>query len=282
MNNYNKFMNQYDSDENTQEYDTNDSIVYRNDRYNSSDNNNNTILNTILQHPYIEELSIDLDECKHNINIVLYRISHYGENITTEFYLPKEFLSIQRTSDYELTYTLNETLCQITGMKRVNGTMLFENESYIFVQVRNNNDSRYWISIWDIIVNEHSFGEKINNKIIRFFKSNYDISTLIINKKYCLKPIVLYSNIDEQCLGYVEKNKSIQYCQREKDSLIRLHLYKEGDNVRHICFIEDDEYSTIYSSLSKKEYVKMIDDTTDRDQPLWIFKNDNNIISYIK
>jgi len=167
-----------------------------------------TLLDTIIQHPYVEKLSLDLNklsQCREKIHLIIYRINKYGENTTVEFYLTTDFLSLHMTDGLLLSTHLNDTLCHIPGTKRIKGDIVVENNIYAFVQVRDNTDHLNWLSIWDIIVNKQYFGEKINDNVIDFFIVNCEISTLILNKKKCMSPIVLYSYTEMCHLTYISK-----------------------------------------------------------------------------
>lgn len=247
-----------------------------------------TLLDTIIQHPYVENLSLDLNrlsQCREKIHLIIYRINKYGENTTVDFYLTTDFLSLHMTDGLLLATHLNDTLRHIPGTKRIKGDIIVENNIYAFVQVRDNTDHLHWLSIWDIIVNKQYFGEKISDNVIDFFTVNGEISTLILNKKKCMTPIVLYSYTEMSHLTYINKSRSIQYCQRENSPLIRLNTYKEKDNVRTICFIEDMEFSDTLNDLADNNYIIMKDSNTTDDNNsniYWIFKNEKYIFSYVK
>jgi len=255
-----------------------------------------TLLDTIIQHPYVENLSLDLNklsQCREKIHLIIYRINKYGENTAVEFYLTTDFLSLHMTEGLLLATHLNDTLCHIPGTKRIKGDIIVENNIYVFVQVRDNTDHLNWLSMWDIIVNKQYFGEKINDNVIDFFTLNGEISTLILNKKKCMSPIVLYSYTEMCHLTYIIKSRSIQYCQRENSPLIRLNTYKENDNVRTICFIEDMEFSDTLNDLVANNYIIMKDSNDNMgdikngeygnsSNIYWIFKNEKYIFSYVK
>jgi hypothetical protein len=85
----------------------------------------------------------------------------------------------------------------------------------------------------------------------------------------------LYTVIDNKYKKYINKYNSIQYCQNERNVLIYLSEFTEGDNVRNICFVEDIE---IDNDLVNKNYIIERKD----EKYWWIFKNDYNIISFLK
>lgn len=245
---------------------------------------NTNILDSIIQHPYIENLPLDLNKLslyRDKIYLVIYRINKYGENMIVEFFLTNDFLSLCNTERLLLTTQLYDTLRSIPGTKRFTGELLHKDNMYTFVQVRDNTDYYNWVSIWDIIVNKQYFGEKFNDNVIDFFTINCDISTLIFNKKRCMSPIVLYSCIDDRHRNYVHKTHSVQYCQKINSTLITLNQYKEYDNVRTICFLEDMEFSDTLTNLSDNNYIILKDANNDNNIH-WIFKNEKNIFSYVK
>jgi hypothetical protein len=258
---------------------------------------NTTILDTIIQHPYIENLSLDLNnlsQCREKIHLIIYRINKYGQHTTVEFYLTNDFLSLHMTDGLILSTHLNDTLRHIPGSKRIKGNIILGNNIYAFVQVRENTDHLNWLSMWDIIVNKQYFGEKINVNVIDFFTVNCEISTLILNKNKCMSPIVLYSYTEVCHLTYINKSRSIQYCQRENSPLIRLNTYKVNDNVRTICFIEDMEFSDTLNDLADNNYIIIKDsnhhtddsknhqDSNNSNDIYWIFKNEKHIFLYVK
>jgi hypothetical protein len=97
----------------------------------------------------------------------------------------------------------------------------------------------------------------------------------ILKKKFVKNPQYCIPLIDNKYKKYINKNNSIQYCQNERNVLIYLSEFTEGDNVRNICFVEDIE---IDNDLANKNYIIERKDKKYR----WIFKNDNNIISFLK
>lgn len=264
------------------------------------------ILDTIVQHPFMEKISTNTYDsltvdspCREKIHLIVYRINTYKENNVVEFYLKSHFLSTDIDIGDNIATAVNNTLHHITGTKRLSGYIMVGNIRHVFVQVRNNRSSSApssnWLTIWDIIVNKHYFGEKIDQNVIDFFTANCEISNLLINRRLCIKPIVLYSYADKSHTEYIKKHNSIQYCQRENDILIKLNQYKSGDNIRSICFIEDAEFSDTYGGLRERDFIIMnnsqksqMSGNQDQDQESsdndirWIFKNERNIFSHIK
>ena len=266
------------------------------------------ILDTIVQHPFMEKISTNTYDsltvdspCREKIHLIVYRINTYNANNVVEFYLKSHFLSTDIDIGDNIAAAVNNTLHHITGTKRLSGYIMIGNIRHVFVQVRNNRSSSApssnWLTIWDIIVNKHYFGEKIDQNVIDFFTANCEISNLLINRRLCIKPIVLYSYADKSHTEYIKKHNSIQYCQRENDILIKLNQYKSGDNIRSICFIEDAEFSDTYGGLRERDFIIMnnsnksqITGNQDQEQESsdnntdirWIFKNERNIFSHIK
>lgn len=260
------------------------------------------ILDTIVQHPFMEKIStntytsLTLDSpCREKIHLIVYRINNYKENNVVEFYLKSHFLSTDIDIGDNIATSVNNTLQHVAGTKRLSGYVMVGNIRHVFVQVRNNrtvslsassSPSSNWLTIWDIIVNKHYFGEKIDQNVVDFFTANCEISNLILNRRLCVKPIVLYSYADKSHTEYIKKHNSIQYCQRENDILIKLNQYKSGDNIRSICFIEDAEFSDTYSGLRERDFIIMKSSGNQQqescDNIRWIFKNEKNIFSHIK
>lgn len=269
------------------------------------------ILDTIVQHPFMEKISTNTytaltvdSPCREKINLIIYRINTYNANNVVEFYLKSHFLSIDIDIGGNIAAAVNNTLHHVDGTKRLSGYIMVGNIRHVFVQVRNNRSSTAslasapssnWLTIWDIIVNKHYFGEKIDQNVIDFFTANCEISNLLINRRLCVKPIVLYSYADKSHTEYIKKHNSIQYCQRENDILIKLNQYKSGDNIRSICFIEDAEFSDTYGGLRERDFIIMNNsqkshitgsqeqESSDNDTDIrWIFKNERNIFSHIK
>ena len=275
-------------------------IHYKNDSIVRSGN----ILDTIVQHPFMEKISTNTYDsltvdspCREKIHLIVYRINTYNANNVVEFYLKSHFLSTDIDIGDNIAAAVNNTLHHITGTKRLSGYIMIGNIRHVFVQVRNNRSSSApssnWLTIWDIIVNKHYFGEKIDQNVIDFFTANCEISNLLINRRLCIKPIVLYSYADKSHTEYIKKHNSIQYCQRENDILIKLNQYKSGDNIRSICFIEDAEFSDTYGGLRERDFIIMNSqkspisgnqdqEPSDNDNIKWVFKNERNLFSHIK
>lgn len=249
-----------------------------------------TLLSDIIQHPYIDNLPFNIKEltsCVGQQRIIVYRINKYGENNVVEFHLNGDFLSVELNSADDILRLIQSTLQELPGVKRLKGNLYYEGIHYLFVQVRDNHETTSWLTIWDIIVNKQYFGKKLNKYVVDFFTRNSEVSNLIKGSSSlpCSKPVILYTNIDEQYIEYVRRTRNIQYCQREKGTLIKLRKFKEDDNIRTVCFIEDREFSNSYSNLMNTEYVIMPSEEEQEEQeeePIWIFKNERNIFSYVK
>ena len=171
----------------------------------------NTFLDDIIQHPFIEKININLDNlsrCREKIHLILYKINKYKGNYIVEFYIHNElpFIYMLKNND-DVTSKINDTLKNISGSKRITGNINYHNTNYIFIQVRKNNDTKNWLTIWDIIVNKHYYGEKIDENIVDFFMENMELSTLKFKRKYCIKPQILYCNINEDYIHYINKTQ---------------------------------------------------------------------------
>lgn len=239
-----------------------------------------SFLDTIIQHPFIENININLDiiyNCREKIHLILYKFNEYNGNYVVEFYINKDLPFILLMKNDDLTKKINDTVKHIDGLKRVTGNIKYENTNYLFVQVRNNNDYINWLTIGDITVNKHYFGDNLDENITNFFIEYMELSTLKFKRKYCIKPQILYCNISDEYINYIRKTHSIQYCQRENTPLIKLNLYNKNDNIRVLSFIKDREYSTNIDDLYNTDYIIM-----DNINPVWIFKNEKNIFPYLK
>lgn len=294
---YNKLLKMIDSDDDVDDVDnliddenTTFDIQSKNGEYKTQ----GSLLDSIIQHPFMETISIDINTTttkREKYNIIVYRLGTYGTNKVVEFYLSHEFLSVHLEIGDNISSNVIDALRHVAGVKRVLGQLEFDSNRYIFVQTRNNTDMSNWLNIWDIVCNKHYFGDKLSNIVVDFFTSHIELGTLIQNKRTCILPIVLYSYVDEHHLEYIRKNNSIQYCQREKDTLIRLNRYKLGDNIRTICFVEDTEFSNTYHDLLNRDYI-LIDQSNEQqnnddtnvsnDNIKLIFKNETRIFSHIK
>ena len=297
MSQYNKLFKwtKYNGNLNSNTYDSDSDISSDNDDSNEHTNINKDIFRSILRHPYIERIDEYNDDCKdNNLDIhknknernylVIYRIKTYNEvNPVVEFYILNDFLSSTKNID-----KVGTELQMILGDKYVKGTVLFKEKKYSFVQVRNNNDTRHWLNLWDILVHKHYFGNKICDNVIDFFKEHGEVTTLMIGTTICVKPITLYTNIEERYCEYIKRTKSIQYCQIETESLIHLRNFKEDDNIRTICFVDDREINDSIHELEYNNYIvknktrEEIGEIGEIGEIEWIFKNDNALFSSVK
>jgi len=290
MSRYNKLFNWNKYNGFANDDDMTDAMTYDNSSEENDFNNTNNryILDNVIRHPYMEQLELNVTNSIKNGDrnyLVIYRINTYNiVNHVVEFYIIDDFLStsMENTLSYNKDETTVTGLATIPGDKRVKGTTMFKDDNYTFIQVRNNKDTSNWLNIWDILVNKHYFGKTIHKNIIDFFKKSSELTNLMLNQTICLKPIVLYSYIDERYHEYIKKNKTIQYCQSKIESLIKLHHFKENDNVRTVCFIEDHDFSNTSDELIRNHYIikREIHDTQERIE--WIFKNDNILFSSVK
>lgn len=240
------------------------------------------MLNSIVQHPFIDDLSINLDKIsfgKHNLILILYRINKHIKSSYVEYYLPNgKFISPILSSNENLIDDLKKTICDVSGAKRIKGTLFINDQCYIFIQVRNNKLPTDWLVSWDILANKHVFGENINQTTCELFLKLHRCDDLYLNNHICIKPIVLYCSIEERYRRYINKHNTIQYCMVDGGPLITLHSYQPSDNVRNICFVGDTDNTTNLSDLHKQPYI------TSRNESItnWIFRYDSVIISYMK
>jgi len=275
-------------------------------------NEHNHILDYVIRHPYMDQIDFDLINSIHKANrnyLVTYRINTYNMiHHIVEFYILDDFpyssmeetlknssvTDLYTTHNIYTTNNVHDMLHYIDGEKKIKRSILFKDNIYTFIQVRNNKDTSNWLNIWDILVNKHYFGKTIDKHVVDFFKNNSNISNLMLGQNICLKPIVLYSHINERYHEYIRRTMSIQYCQNKIDSLIKLHKFKVDDNVRTICFIDDREFSNTTDDLMCNHYIINRDthnthdthDTPDthdtQDRLEWIFKDDSILFSFVK
>lgn len=92
--------------------------------------------------------------------------------------------------------------------------------------------------------------------------------------------MTLYCTILNKYKNFVEKNKSLQYCQIENSPIISLNCdyLSESNNVRNVCFIEDHEIHTTANTIQNQPYILV----NNENGLGYLLKNDDNIISYIK
>lgn len=221
----------------------------------------------LLYHPFIDQLDNELNN-KENTNLIIYRINKHNNFNYIEYYLN----NINCNGNINI---ILENLKDIDGIKRVKGYLKIGKENYTIVQLRRNKDINNWVTIWDIIINKHYYGEKIDEKCILFFLRYHKLDDLYIKETLCKKPIILYCYVDNVYKNYVNKNNTIQYCQNKNNILINLSEFKEGDNVRNICFLDDKEVS---NDLLENDYI--IEKKGNNYN--WVIKNDKNIISFLK
>jgi|LauGreDrversion4_2_1035121.scaffolds.fasta_scaffold12310_5 hypothetical protein len=246
----------------------------------SNDVFSNSILNSIVRHPFVDNLDTNINnisKCGNNINIVVYRLNTYNNNHYVEFYLPDGCL-ISLTRADRLLDSIKYNIKDIHGTKRLKGVLTWDNQPYIFVQVRDNKQPTDWLVLWDIVANKHVYGNCINSNTIDFFLKHHKFNDLYIDNRICLKPVVLYCNIDSKYKVYVSNYKSIQYCTRNNSPLIELHNYIDGDNVRNLCFIQDEPISSSSTNLNKTSVVIQRDNIHTQ----WVFKTDAIIRSDTK
>ena len=245
--------------------------------YDIHEKNQTTInyLDDMLEHPFIDSLESNTYPLKAtNINIVLYRLNKFNEIDYIEYYLLNgQFLSI--TTSYDSDYDIESIPLQ--GKKRLKGYLTLNDEKFLVVQLMDNNDIN-WITLWDILVNESVYREKIQQNVISFFRMNNTMSNLIMKNKVISKPIILYCLVDDKYLNYIQKTNTVQFCQDKHTNLITLGDYNDNDNVRNVCFIDDcDLKYDIDIDLNVSDYIILKGHTNK-----WIFKDDRRIISYIK
>jgi hypothetical protein len=251
------------------------------------------LLDDIIQHPFIEDIeNIDLnivsnDHYREKICLIPYRITNHDDHHFVEFNVGSDFhvlkqsiLDKDKDKGKDKVYeTLNNTLHHISGRKKMMGSVTFKNKHFILVQVRNSNMNFYnnnWVTIWDLVVNRHVFGDSFNEEVVEFFTHHSTLSDLILQKKISSKPVALYCNIHTNYLQYVLTYQTAQYCQNDDSPLFNLTEYQHDTNVRVLCFIEDTVSNNNKQTLVGKDYIQTNVDKT----VSWIFKNEKRIVSF--
>ena len=253
------------------------------------------ILNTIVQHPYIEHLAHTTDIfsillSQSEIKILLYRINHINGHHYVDYYIPnsslltipgfKESCDTDNYPNREDTFVgyLNTCLADIPGTKRYKGYLIHDNELYVVVQTRDNHHVEGWSVLWDILANKQIYGVRYDSSLMDFFTKHHKLSELYINDTMCILPSVLYCQVSDSSIDYIRKYRSCQYVQREITSLIKLHRFSLDDNVRNLCFIKDTDVTKTYLDIETNDYIILDEYNT----ITYIFKHDDNIISFVK
>jgi hypothetical protein len=260
------------------ETDINDMYDIKNVEINGTSEN---LLDSIIQHPFIDNIDFNESQLVKDFHIVFYRIKTFNEYNYIEYYINEDFLKVSlkfKTNILDIyDNIIMETDKKINGIKKLKGIYEYNDNKYMFIQVRENNNTNMWVNLWDIVVANHYFGKRFDNHVIDFFINNDNISNLKMNKQILLKPNILYCHIDKKYLSYVDKHNSIQYCQ--DDSLIKLHRFNKNDNVRVICFMNFDKFN---SYGSNNENLKKNGFIIDKINKCWIFQNEDNLFIHIK
>ena len=222
---------------------------------------------SLLYHPYTEDLS-NYEYTNGKTRLILYRINNCNKYNFIEYYLN----DIYCECDKEI---ILKNLIYLPGRKNIKGKIKEGDSMFTIIQIRDNKNKENWVTLWDIIINKHYYGEKIDNKLVSFMLNNNKLDNLFIKDKICNKPIILYCFVDEKYKNYINKYNSVQYCQDTRNILINLSEYKPGYNVRNICFLHDRE---IDNDLKNNDFI------VERNEEgyKWIIKNDKNIISFLK
>ena len=228
-------------------------IIEKNTKYDTLDN-------MVINHPFIDKLQLielEINYC------ILYRFNKFKDFYYLEYYIVNVNNCCYSNILDEINY--------IKGSKKIKGTIQFKNNNYILIQVRENKEIEKWIVLWDIIINQSYFGLKYDRDIVDFFYTYNQLDNLFIKNNICLKPLVLYASVDIMYKKYITSHKSIQYCQNINTSLIELSNYKNDNNVRNLCFINDIDIC----KKNESDNYYIINNN-------WVFKNDKDILSLIK
>ena len=241
---------------------------------------NTNILNEILHHPYVDNLNTNLSDINNYtcINIIPYKLSSYNDNKYIEYYIDTNIHSLTVDENVNVNEYCINMLNNINGRKIIKGYVINNNSLFVIVQIRNNininNNFNKWIVLYDILINNHVYGERISENIIDFFIENNNLDNLFIDNNQLLKPLIFYTIVDDSKINYVNKYNTIQYCQLDENILIHLSEYTNNDNIRCMCFINDN------SELKNINQIKNTDYIVERkgDINFWIFKNEKYIL----
>ena len=157
--------------------------------------------------------------------------------------------------------TINESFLdkiKTTGTKRLKGSIYFQDNQYLFIQIRKSKTNDNWYSLYDILVNKHYCGKMINDCVINFVINNNAVFDMYKNNILYTKPNVLYTHLDSKYNKYFNITNSIQYC-GSKDGLVKLSNYTCNDNIRCLAFITDNNTENI---------------------PTWTFKNEKDLLFF--
>lgn len=269
---------------------TNDSdITYSiNDIKNiNTDNESHNLLYNIVQHPFIDNIIFDENMLINEFYIIIYRINIFNGFHYVEYYIDNEFIKLSFKNKSKLIDLHNDiyyiTNIETDGLKKIKGCYNYNNSNFVFVQVRENSQNmEKWVNLWDIIINNYFFDKIFNNDIIDFFIHNSNISNLILNEQICLKPSIFYCRVDDKYIEYINKHKSIQYCQKSNYTygpIIKLNEeYVKNDNVRIICFVDFDDFDDIDDSKINNDLLQVKDFIFDKSNNIWLFKNEYKLL----
>lgn len=241
--------------------------IYNDNEIGLKNNKNENLEDILLYHPFIDDLQDQLNN-KELSQLIIYRLNKHNEFNYVEYYNTN--IICFQNSDIIL-----DKLKHISGKKKVKGSIRNEIDNYTIVQIRDNKINENWITLWDIIINNHYYGEKIDETLYKFILKYSKLDDLFIKDIICKKPQILYCLVNEKYKNYINTHNSIQYCQNEKNLLIHLSKFKSGFNVRNICFLDDSE---INEDLLNNDYIV----ERKEEEYEWIVKNDKNIISFLK
>ena len=268
---------------------------------NNSDNHISNLLNNIIQHPFIDNLPVFTNNIHYKkyskINIIFYRINYSNKIPFIEYYFENlNSFSFMDNSNYKTFNKLNDDIYNyFEKFSIINGTKIIEgaiedNELYIIVKIKINNSNynyKNWLTIYDIVVNKHFFGINISTHIINFFIKYFNMSSLFLDGKPLIKPIILYNFISRKYLKCVENTNSLLFCNDNYNSYVKLRFFKNNDNLRAICLIDDIEYTNDINNILYSDYilVKCIEDANINENEYineWLFRNEKRNIYIVK
>ena len=238
-------------------------------------------------HPFMNKLSINQRKEKTFI-LILYRLNFLNNKPFVEFYLNDVcFQKVNYKNEDDLFEKIN-----VNGKKNVMGTLNFQNRDFIFVQLKNNKtQNENWVVLYDVIINKGKFCKKFDPFVIEFFLQNHKIADIYLENKLCIAPCVYYMNIDNSSvLSFIKRTNLLLYS--NKSPFLELYPYSEKNNICCLCFHDDNIYNSSCNSeyfkkelFSINEYDKKENSSAifiKDDTPRWIFKNQTDILFFIK
>tara|TARA_B100001093_G_scaffold423181_1_gene415991 strand:- start:525 stop:1244 length:720 start_codon:yes stop_codon:yes gene_type:complete len=233
-------------------------------------------------HPFINNLPMrDIKEKPKFL--ILYRLNFLNNIPFIEFYFKDYcFQEIKIKNEIELFASID-----VNGKKSIMGFLDFQEREFIFVQLKNNRkyDENNWVVMYDILINKGRFYKKFEKSVFDFFLHNHKVADIYLDKKLSIAPCVYYTRIEDSFLYFLKKNHILTYS--NKKPFIELYPYFDNSNICCLCFHEDTLCNSTDSNLILKNALFNVKNNFSAvfikdNSPYWIFKNQTNIIFFIK